>query len=75
MSTKMNRHLWKSIKSKSCWRVQKNVRETGKRNIEIFYVVSVCMSGEIILEYRKVGRYGPDRNQGNLFFVCLVGII
>ena len=28
------------------------------------------MSGEIILEDRKVGRYGPDRNQGQ-FFVCL----
>ena len=27
------------------------------------------MSGEIILEDRKVGRYGPDRNQGRLFFL------
>ena len=54
------------------WRVQKNVRKTGKMNIEIFYVVSVRMSVEIILEDQKVGRYGPDRNQGHLFFVCIV---
>ena len=39
-------------------------------NVEIFYVVSVRMPGEIILQDRKVGRYRPDRNQGN-FFVCL----
>ena len=43
-------------------------------NVEIFYVVSVRMSVEIILEDRKVERYGPDRNQGRLLFVCLVGI-
>ena len=39
-------------------------------NVEIFYVVSVRMSGEIILEDRKVGQDGPDRNQANLFFIC-----
>ena len=55
-----------------CWRVQKNVHKMGKMNVEIFYVVPVLMSGEIILEYQKVGPYGPDRNQGHLFFVCLV---
>ena len=46
-------------------------KENGKderTNIlcEIFYVVYVRMSGEI-LEYRKVGRYGPYGNQGQLF--------
>ena len=47
----------------------------GKMTVEIFYVVTLCMSGEIILEDRKVGQYGPDRNQGHLFFVYLVGRI
>ena len=28
------------------------------------------MSGEIILEYKKVWKYRPDRTQGHLFFVC-----
>ena len=47
-------------------------KENGKyehKNIicEIFYVVSVRMLGKI-LEDRKVGRYGPDGNQGHLFF-------
>ena len=46
-------------------------KENGKyerKNIlcEIFYVVSVRMSGEI-LEDVKFGRYGPDVNQGRLF--------
>ena len=36
-------------------------------NVDIFYVVSVRMPGEIILEDQKVGRYGPDRNNGHLF--------
>ena len=27
------------------------------------------MSGEIILEYWRVGRYGPDGNQDHLFFL------
>ena len=38
--------------------------EDKRKNIlcEIFYVVSVCMSGEI-LEDRKVRQYGPDINQ------------
>ena len=53
--------------------MQKNVRKTGNMNVEIFYVVSVHMSGEIISEDWKVGQYGPDRNQGHLYFVCLVG--
>ena len=48
--------------------MQKNVRKTGKMDVEIFYVASVFMSGEIILGDRKVGQYGPDRNQGHLFF-------
>ena len=45
----------------------------GKMNIEIFYVVPLFMSKEIISEDWKAIRYGPDRNQGHLFFVCLVG--
>ena len=53
--------------------MQTNLRETGNINVEIFYVVSVRMSEEIILEDQKVVQYGPDRNQGHLFFVCLVG--
>ena len=36
-------------------------------NVEIFYLVSVRMSVEIFLEDWKVGRYGPDRNQGHFF--------
>ena len=40
-------------------------------NVEIFYVVFIRMSGKIILEYRKVGGYGPGGNQGRLFPVCL----
>ena len=43
-------------------------------NVWIFYVVSVRLSGKIILEYQKVGRYGPDRNHTDLFFDYLVGI-
>ena len=39
-------------------------------NVEILYVMYVCMSGDIILEDQKVGRYGPDINQGHWFF-CL----
>ena len=39
---------------------------------ETFYVVYFCMLREI-LEYQKVGGYWTDRNQGHLFFVCLVG--
>ena len=47
-------------------------KENGKdeyKNIifEIFHVVSVRMSGEI-LEDTKVGICGPDVNQGHLFF-------
>ena len=38
-----------------CWGVQTNLRKTRKTNVEIFYVVSVRMSGEIILGDRKVG--------------------
>ena len=56
-----------------CWRVKKNVRKTGNTNVEIFYVVSVRISGEIFIEDWKFGQYGPDRNQVHLFFVCLVG--
>ena len=37
--------------------------------------MSVGKLGDIILEDWKVGRYGPDINQGHLFFVCLVGRI
>ena len=55
--------------------MQTNLRETGNINVEIFYVVSVRMSEEIILEDHKVVQYGPDRNQGHLFFVCIVGSI
>ena len=64
-----------TINNPHCWIVQTNVRKMVKMKVEILYVVSVLMSGEIILEYHKVGRYGPDRNQGHLFFVCLVGRI
>ena len=47
--------------------MQKNARENKKderKNIPcvILYVVSVCISREI-LEENKVGRYGPDGNQ------------
>ena len=56
-----------------CWRVQTNVRKMGNMNVEIFYVVSVRMPGEKILEDWKVGRDGTDRNKSNLFFVCFVG--
>ena len=49
--------------------MQTNVTKTENMNIKTFYVFSVCMSGEIILEYHKVGWYGPDRTQGQ-FFVC-----
>ena len=42
---------------------------------EIFYVVFVRISEEIILEDKKLERYGTDGNQGHLFFVYLVGII
>ena len=38
-------------------------------NAEIFYVMSVHMSGEVILGYCNVGRNWPDRNQGH-FFGC-----
>ena len=36
--------------------------------VEIFYIVSVRISGEIILEVRKVRPYAPDRNKGNFVF-------
>ena len=36
---------------------------------KMFYVMSVRMSGEIILEDQKLRKYGPDGNQGHLFFV------
>ena len=52
--------------------MQTNVRKTGKTNVEIFYIVSVRMPGEIFLEDQKVGKYRPDRNQVHLFFVCLI---
>ena len=52
----------------ACWRVQTSVRKTGKTNVEILYVVFIRMLGELILEDRKVGQYGPDRNQCHLFF-------
>ena len=52
-----------------CWIVQKNVSKTVKMNVEIFYVVFFCMSDNIILEYWKVERYGPNRNQGLFLFV------
>ena len=52
-----------------CRKIQGNGKYECKNIIcEIFYIVSVRMSGEI-LEYRKVGRYGPDGNQGHLFFL------
>ena len=44
-----------------CWRVYTNVRKIININVEILYVVTVCMPGEIVLEYLKVGRYEPDR--------------
>ena len=44
-------------------------------NTEIFYVVSICISGEIFLEDQKVGQYGPDRNQGQLFLFLRKKII
>ena len=44
-------------------------------NTEIFYVVSICISGEIFLEDQKVGKYGPDRNQGQLFLFLRKKII
>ena len=51
---------------------KENGKDEGKNILcEIFYVVFVRMSGEI-LEDRKVGRYGPDVNQGQF---VLVGII
>ena len=51
-----------------CRKMQGN-RKYEHKNIpcEIFYVVSVLMSGEI-LKGQKFGRYRPDRNQGRLFF-------
>ena len=54
----------------------KENRKDECKNIlcEIFYVLSVHISGKI-LDDQKVGRYGTDGNQGHLFFVCLVGII
>ena len=63
------------INGRVCWRVYKNVRKTGKIKEEIFYLVSVRIPGKIILEDWKVGKYGTDRDQGHLFFVCLVGRI
>ena len=63
------RHILFFRKDRNFWRVQKNVRKTGNINVEIFYIVCVNMSGEIILEYWKVGQYGPDINQGHLFYV------
>ena len=44
-------------------------------NVEIFYIVSVRISGEIILEVRKVRLYAPDRNKGNLVFFCRNNLI
>ena len=38
-----------------CWRVQKSENKMENMNVEIFYVVSVRMSGGIILEDKKVG--------------------
>ena len=51
-----------------CRKMQGN-RKYEHKNIpcEIFYVVSVLMSGEI-LKGQKFGRYRTDRNQGRLFF-------
>ena len=50
-------------------------KENGKyerTNIlcEIIYILSVCMSGDI-LEYQKVGKYAPDGNQAHLLFYQL----
>ena len=45
----------------------------GNMNTEILHIVSICMSGEILLEDQKIGLYRPDKNQGHLF--CLVARI
>ena len=49
--------------------MQTSVRKMGKTNVEILYVVFIRMSGELILEDRKIRKYGPDRNQCHLFFL------
>ena len=50
-----------------CWRVQTDVRKTRKTNVDILYVPSAHISGEMVLEDRKVGKYGTDRSQSHLF--------
>ena len=49
--------------------MQTSVSKTGKVDVEIFYIVSVRISGEIIIEDLKVRRYRPDGNQGHIFFL------
>ena len=53
----------------------KENREYERKNVlcEILYVLSVCVSGEILEDW-KVIHYGPHLNQCRLFFVCLAGI-
>ena len=63
----MNFYQIDSTFSNVCWQDKTNVGKMGNMNVEIFYVVSVHMSGEIILKDWKVWRYGPDRNQGHFF--------
>ena len=46
---------------------------TLRRNYS--HLIGTCyvrISGEIILEDQKNGKYRPDGNIGHLFFVCLV---
>ena len=61
-----------------CWRVQTNSSKNGKINVknicEIFYVVSVHMSGEI-LEYSKVWDDIGLMKIKVAFYFCLVGRI
>ena len=49
----------------SAEKLRENSKDERKNILwEILYVVSICMSGEI-LEDQKVGHYNPDENQGN----------